>query len=617
MLSDFSGLHRQSGDERDLSSPEHTSDERFSLSQSLNKVDKERDRSSDRTAKRSKKRSTPLSSFIPETLDGFLNIWNHRHDYIHAPHPDPGEKPNWQTESRHPVSDRIITQGANLYGVRPGPETTYSLLDIDQGSPYHPRRDPFAIERIYEALEPLGLLSHIPLTSSHSGGLHIYSPLGASFPSWQIGLVVTTLLENKGFKVTPGWLEVFPNRKPFAADGSYSLFNAHRLPLQQGSYLLNDDFQPISSSQTVFVRYWNQANAHNDISIKVLERVIRQTQRKAYKVTGKAQKFLNDLFAEIEPGWTGSGQTNHILGRIAMRSYIFGHVLSGEAPLTGKALAEDIARVARALPGFKEYCGHQQDLDQRAKHYARAIERSPRYYPYASGKLVKPKTGLTENQRRELEAREHIRLATLELSEQGNLPDGITARFLLLCACHISGDTLYKNKDLWHPKHISEEQKQALLVKTEAACAVGASASEEGTSLLGPTVRNEPTDNGSSDSLSPENEQKQVSARNEPTDAALSPVEASKEVQTVERSHPPEQLALNIQWALQVARSKQRSQTQENQQRYRQEKRQRSQAEYVAELQQWMDSGDPILMAEARQQLGRLAASAGTTQGSG
>ena len=581
------------------------------------KKPKQSDTKRDRTSKSSKKRSTPLSSFVPETLDGFLNIWDHRHDYIHAPHPDPGEKPDWKTESRHPVSDRILIQGAELYGVRPGPETTYSLLDIDQGSPYHPRRDPFAIERIYEALEPLGLLSHIPLTSSHSGGLHIYSPLGSSFPSWQIGLVITTLLENKGFKVIPGWLEVFPNRKPFAADGSYSLFNAHRLPIQQGSYLLNDDLQPISGSQTVFVHHWNQAKAHNDISTKVLERTIRQAQRKAYKVTGKAQKFLNDLFAEIEPGWTGSGQTNHILGRITMRSYIFGHLLGAEAPLTGKALAEDIASVARALPGFKDYCGHQHDLDQRAKEYARAIEKSSRYYPYTSGKVVKPKTGLTENQRRELEAREHIRLATLELGEQGNLPSGITARFLLLCAYQISGDTLYKNKDLWHPNYISEEQEQALLVKTEAACAGGAAASEEGTSLLHPTVRNKPDDNGSSDSVLLESDQKQVSARNLPSDAALSPVEATQETQAIERTPPPEQLALNIQWALQVARSKQRAQSEENQQLYRQEKRRRSQAEYVARLQQWVDSGDPILMAEARQQLARLAASTGTTQGSG
>lgn len=41
--------------------------------------------------------------------------------------------------------------------------------------------------------------------------------------------------------------------------------------------------------------------------------------------------------------------------RIAMRSYIFGHVLYAEAPLTGTALVEDIARIARSLPGYADW----------------------------------------------------------------------------------------------------------------------------------------------------------------------------------------------------------------------------------------------------------------------
>lgn len=150
------------------------------------------------------------------------------------------------------------------------------------------------------------------------------------------------------------------------------------------------------------------------------------------------------------------------------------------------------------------------------------------------------KQGSLENQRRELEAREQIRLATLELGKEGSLPDGTAARFLLLCAYQISGGTLYKNKDLWHPKHINEEQRQALLVKTEADAPPAQATSEEGTSLLRPTVCNEPADKASSDSVSPESEQKQVSARNLPSDGALSPDEAPQEAQTVGRTPPPE-----------------------------------------------------------------------------
>ena len=622
MLPDSEGLCQQAHNRDDLRSLEHRSDKVSSDPQSFDKFPNECDRAACEGKREAcstrKKRAKLVSQYVQETLDDYLALWPHRFDYIHAPHPDPGEKPNWQTESRHPLSDRIIAQGADLLGVRPGPETTYALLDIDKGSPYHDRRDPLAIQRICDALEPLGLLSSLPLTSSHSGGRHLYFPISEALPSWQLGLVVTTLLENKGFKVRPGWLEVFPNRKPFAADGSYSLFNGHRLPLQQGSYLLNDDLQPIASSQTTFVRQWHLAAAHNDISIKVIEQTIRQAQRKAYRLTGKAQKFLNDLFAEIEPGWSGSGQTNRILGRIAMRSYIFGHILGAEAPLTGKALAEDIARVARALPGFKDFCGHQDDLDQRAKDYAKSIEESPNYYPYASGKAVKPKEGPTENQQRALEARENIRQTTLELCRQNLLPETATARFELLCAYGTTGGgTLYKNRDLWHPDFISERQKLALQVKTEATCAVGAAASKKVTSLLGAAARNEPTDNNYSDSISPKSDSNRVIARNVPADAALRPSEPENETQAVERTPPPKQLALNIQWAIQVARSKQRAQVEENQQQYRQDRRLRLQAEYIARLQRWADSGDPILVAEAQRQLGRLAESSDANQGSG
>lgn len=618
MLPDLTSFRQHSDDIENDHSLEQPGSKRPSKSKGFDKLAKKRDRT---PYPKKKKRTKRIGQYIVETLDSFRSLWLHRFDYIYAPHPDPDTKPNWQTETRYPLSDRLMIQGAYLFGVRPGPETTYVLLDIDKGSPYHPQRDPRALNRINEALEPLGLVANLILTSSGTLGLHIYFPCSEALPSWQLGIAITTLLENKGFKVIPGWLEVFPNRKPYAADGSYSLFNAHRLPLQQSSYLLNSDLQPIASSEEIFVRQWQQAAAHNDISIEVLEQTIRQAKRKAYRMTGKAKKFLNDLNAEIELGWTGSGQTNRLLGRIAMRSYIFGHVLGAEAPLKGKALAEDIARVARALPGFNDYCGHQKDLDKRAKSYARAIEREKRYYPYASSKIPKVEEGPTENERRAAEAREHIQQATIALFRQNACPEKATARFKLLCAHNISGATLYKNKDLWHPDHINEQQQQLLRaatdvfstsLKEEAACAGGAAASKKGTSLLGATACNVPFDKGSSSSNDLESERKQSAVCNVPSDKGSSPIETKQSESEVERTSPPKQLALNIQWALQVARSKQQEQVEANQRQYRQNKRQRSQAEFVAQVHEWIGSGDPVLVAEAEQILEKMGRAAGS-----
>ena len=627
MLPDFSGLRQQSSDRNDLRSLEHRSDNHFSPSQSFQQFSKKRDRKAlkgNRTASNQKKQSAPLFIYVEETLNDFLDLWPHRFDYLFASHPDPGTKPNWKTETSHALSDRLIIQGAYLYGVRPGPQTAYGLLDIDKGSPYHPKRDPLALGRICEALEPLGLVDHLSVTSSDSQGLHVYLPCDEPLPSWQLALAITARLENAGFKIKPGWLEVFPNRKPFAADGSISLFNGHRLPLQQGSYLLNDDLQPIASSQSAFVRQWHIAANRNDINAKVLKQTIRQARRETYRITGKADKFLNDLNAEIEPGWTGKGQTNHILGRIAMRSYIFGHTLYADVPLSGQALIDDIVRVARSLRGFKDYCGHQRDLVKKATEWAHAIEAKEKYFPYGIGKATKApieRTGPTWNQQQQAEARQNIQQLVVAFCEQDAWPNSITPRYNLLCAAGISGSTLYNHKDLWHPVFIATQQQRPaepppdppILHEREAkASAGGATLASSPTSLLGAVGRNKPDDKAFSDQAGLVNSVEMEAGRNTPPAKASELFEGAQRPIEAERTAPPKQLALNIQWALQVVKANQQAQAEENRQRRSQAQQRRSQDEYRAELKAWVESGDPILEAEAERQLDRMARASGS-----
>ena len=609
MLTDFRELHQQPSDKNDLHSLEHGSDKRSSQSRNLRKST----RKQKRTAKKSKKRLTTPFVYVAEAYDDFLGLWPNRFDYIYAPHPDPGTKPNWKTESSHPLPDRLILQGACLYGVRPGSQTSYALLDIDRGSPYHPKNKPFALRRICEALERLGLVSHLPLISSDSDGLHIYFPLDAPLPSWQLALGITAVLENAGFKIKAGWLEVFPNRKPFATNGNISNFQGHRLPLQPGSHLLNDDLQPIASSQEIFVHQWHLAAAHNDINLDTLEQTIKQAKRHSYRITGKANKFINDLNAEVECGWTGKGQTNYILGRITMRSYIFGHVLYADAPLTGRALTDDIVRVAKSLPGYEEYCGHQHEIRKKAREWTRAIEES-HYFHYGTGKALKlVDDGPTWNQKQALSARERIQQAIVALCKIDSFPEGATPRYTRLCEWGIGGSTLYKNKDLWHPKFISEQQRMLIIpphppvlqVREGAACALSAAPSVS-TSLLGATGRNEPCDKVSGGSNEPENEPKLQTGRNEPCDKVSSGSEGVEDTQDKEQCGPPEQFALNVRWALQVRQAEQQARAVENRRRYDQDKQKRSQADYQLKLESWLVSGDLVLAAEARRILSRM-----------
>jgi hypothetical protein len=422
---------------------------------------------------------SPQFQAVQERDDTFLALFPHRFDYLWAEHPDPGDRPDWKTETRYPLSDRHLQQGASLYGVRFGPVTRYLALDIDRHSAYHPRHDPFAIQRMLAALEVIGLVAYVAVTSSDSGGIHLYFPFAPEQKSWAIAQVVSTLLAQAGFKLMPGQLESFPNPRPYTV-GTPSLYNGHRVPLQAGSYLLNAHWKAVYSDQAAFVQQWRWAERRNDLDHKTIKRVLKQTQRQQYKVVkGGGQKLLNDLHTEIDLGWTRAGQTNRLLGRITMREYIFGHILRGGTPLTGPALVEAIVEVAVALPGYEEWCRHQHEIQQLAGYWARSIEAAPKYYPYDPSKRVVPLAPQSElepannivsfNQRQALDAEQRIKAAIATLQASNNFPTGVTARAdAIIDIARCSKQTLNKHKALWHPAE-SVESTVLTLIEPETA----------------------------------------------------------------------------------------------------------------------------------------------------
>ncbi|MEO1623114.1 MAG: hypothetical protein AAFU53_19040, partial [Cyanobacteria bacterium J06632_3] len=447
-----------------------------------------------------------------EEKETFLALFPHRYDFIYASHPNPKEKPDWRSENRYPLSDRQLLKGEYLYGVRFESETQYCLIDIDRHSPYHPRNAPLALARLCAALEPLGITDRITCTSSDSDGLHIYFPLAKAFNSWQLAKAISTALENSGFKLNLGQLEIFPNPKAYSADETPSLFNAHRLPLQMGSYILNDELQPINSSPTHFVRMWQACQRRNAINSCKVKTLLKKATQISYQLSNKASKFLDDLNTEIEEGWTGYGQTNRLLGRITMRSFIFNHITEGGKPLEGKALIEKIVSVAKALPGYKDWCRHQHEIEDRVTEWARCIENS-HYFAYGTGKgKYKELTAASQidneldyNQKQAQKTQTKIAEAVQDLIQKGSLPEKATARFKALLAYNIGGASLYRYRELWHPIELASEVKNEIgesgLQSTdfEDACTGGANDLKNPTSLLWQDDSNSSSDNVSSD----------------------------------------------------------------------------------------------------------------------
>ncbi|HEY9698966.1 MAG TPA: hypothetical protein V6D10_17005 [Trichocoleus sp.] len=542
------------------------------------------------------------STYIQECSNAFLALFPHRFDYIYAKHPEPKQKPDWQTETRYPLSDRALIQSAYLFGVRFGSQTQYCVLDIDTNSPYHPRQDPLAIDRIVAALEAIGLVAYVACTSSDSGGIHLYFPFQETQSSWVLAAATSVILGNAGFTIKPGVLELFPNPKPYVTEGHPTLFNAHRLPMQTGSYLLNGDFQPVWGNQQTFVDQWQIIQSRNDVTRQCLKQILKQARRKQYFFSGKADKFINDLNAEIELGWTDYGQTNRLLGRITMRSYIFHHILTGDVPLTGQALVDKIVATAKSLPGYQQWCRHQHEIEDRATEWARCIENS-HYFPYGDPKgKYQPKPEElsvdeavaqlpTWNQRQSEGARERIRLAIADLLDKNSLPAAATARFQMLVSYGIGGGSLYRHRDLWHPKYLVENSTPvknpphppASFEDSPFDRSEGASSRAYLTSLFPLSDGNSSQNKASSD---------RNSFNSQLTGGNMAPRQSSGHLP----AHPYSQPTLFDISAWMEASQAAAAQAKVQQQRIREESEQQGQ---LARMQQFLASGDPILVAEA------------------
>jgi hypothetical protein len=307
------------------------------------------------------------------------------------------------------------------------------------------------------------------------------------------------------------------------------------------------------------------------------------------------------------------------LGRITMREYIFRHVLAGGQPLIGSSLVAAIVDVARSLPGYAEYCRHQHEIEQRAQEWARCIENS-HYFHYgdAAGKFrakasdiqadVASKSNAelqvaldkvpTWNQQQAEGARDRIRQAIAALLEQDALPTAATARFRALVSYGIGGGTLYHHRDLWHPTHLVtadgsadrpvENPPHPPALERDRAwdCFEAASHAHSPASLLPTQGSNHFAGNDSGDLA--------IQVRETGRNASLAfpiavPAPAAPDVSHVQ------QVLFELK-AAQDARQAAAQDAYEQQQRIRQ---QASEAKVIARMQQFLDSGDSILMAEA------------------
>ncbi|MBD2058126.1 hypothetical protein H6F88_19265 [Oculatella sp. FACHB-28] len=362
-------------------------------------------------------------------------------------------KPDWKTVSRFLLSPETLckrwAKADELVGVRfkcgRGGTTRYVMLDIDITSLYHPYKDVQAFRKLLEVMESLGLCRSLTIRSSYSEGLHVYFPIPEPVPCFKLAVAVANAVQDAGFRVKDGQLEIFPNVK-----FPRSLYKAHRLPLQQGSYVLDKNLQPVHDSIELLVNSWHEAESQQDLEL--LKQAIAVAKARTFNASGDAAEWRERLEATLRNGWTSEGQTNRIL----KESCIYARVFQGKDWDEVESWA---VATLPSLPGYQQFCNHKRNIKRRVKDWVTTNRRSNRYHPYES--LPKePKTPLAPpNHVRSSDALQRIKDAIAQITEQfGSLPEKVRDRQSLICkTAQCSASTLRKYLELWHPDFLGEE----------------------------------------------------------------------------------------------------------------------------------------------------------------
>ena len=234
-----------------------------------------------------------------------------------------------------------------ILGKRFGKLTNYLLIDVDINSPFHPRND--GIQLILDAMESLGLCRYLLIRSSDSQGLHIYFPLAEPVSSWAIAYAAHAALTAAGVTIAGGICELFPNKKAFNAE-----HNGHRLPLQDGSFILNNDFRCTSNAKTVFLQQWQLCAAGQDDK-HLAEQLVQKPLPKPKRIA----------IGPLPPiAWTDKGQSNEVMKRLVN----YGHEVIGHSTI--QSLSDWIVAVAPQLPGFHHFASKESRNDLTRRNWA-------------------------------------------------------------------------------------------------------------------------------------------------------------------------------------------------------------------------------------------------------
>ena len=427
----------------------------------------------------------PLDLVEYQLRERFAEIFSHPWDFIVKETPES----EWQTIKKYKLTPQKLwykyTNQDLILGVRFGKETVYGLYDLDWGSIYDPREQEAALKKLTWELENWGICRLITIQSSLSQGLHLCFHLERPINTFRLACVMNKAAHDAGLEIKNGQLETFPNTKAYN-----NLYQGHRLPLQEGSCLLDKDYTPYSERLEDFLDAADWSAAGNDVDLlesrleEAYQWFISERNQKRYQNSNPEDRefieqidyaqreikegFFNQIRHSVEKGYDDFHQTNELLLTIAK----LGRMLHG---LSGERLVEYIRETIVSCPGYAQYCRHKHEILRRCQEVARWAEK--KWSPYRSRPKYKTtykqikeslsnKTNLNQEKQHNAQSRIIQSIAQLQ-QELGSLPTKVGECIELLRSTtkklfgiSISDATLKKpeNLSLWHPKYRDLEE---------------------------------------------------------------------------------------------------------------------------------------------------------------
>ncbi len=288
----------------------------------------------------------------------------------------------------------------SIIATRPGAVVHDLRIDLDFGGRYWSLQEGDHLKEIFELA---GLPGAVLCRSSESEGRWLVIPLPEPIPSWKASLTAASILTDADYQIENGHLEISPNVKRWVNRGKeapkgiksdwISDHNAFRMPCQKGFEILNSDGETIGLTLAEYRHHWEWAQAQqcpDEWQATVDYYSQKENRPKFFKPRGKG------TIGEIEKehlelcilGFTDASQTNDIGLNLARRLRML-------YPGDVEHQAELIKQAFISMPGYREHCHHQHEIDRRSRDLARWADKN---YSYYGDRLQKPTEELKPNQ---------------------------------------------------------------------------------------------------------------------------------------------------------------------------------------------------------------------------